>query len=161
MSGESNSNLGRLKADFIGQLNSFRRWFSFKRKNTRILVNHIMKFMHFVLVIWSSVSESTPFDILYSRFIRREERSWGGSRGKVKGVPPPRYDLRFSNTTGILQKKLCFKGVEVEQETSAPPPKKILDPSLRSRRSEFNYCDRIQRITWTRFIEFDSAGTGP
>ena len=31
--------------------------------------------------------------------------------------PPPRDDLRFSNTTGIL-------GVEVEQETSAPPPKK-------------------------------------
>ena len=41
-------------------------------------------------------------------------------------------DLRFSNTTGILQKKktVWFIGVEVEQETSAPPPKKILDPSL-------------------------------
>ena len=36
-----------------------------------------------------------------------------------------RDDLRFSNTTGILQKKhLWFIGVEVEQETSAPPPKK-------------------------------------
>ena len=34
----------------------------------------------------------------------------GGSRGRVQGVhtPPPWYDLRFSNTTGILQqKKLC------------------------------------------------------
>ena len=44
----------------------------------------------------------------------------GGSWGRVQGVrplPPPRDDLRFSNTTGIL-------GVEVEQETSAPPPKK-------------------------------------
>ena len=31
----------------------------------------------------------------------------GGSRGRVQGVRtlPPRDDLRFSNTTGILQKK--------------------------------------------------------
>ena len=51
----------------------------------------------------------------------------GGSRGRVQGVrtPPPRDDLRFSNTTGILQKKtMWFIGVEVEQETSASPPKK-------------------------------------
>ena len=41
----------------------------------------------------------------------------GGSRG--------RDDLRFSNTTGILPKKtMLFIAVEVEQETSAPPPKK-------------------------------------
>ena len=40
-------------------------------------------------------------------------------------TPPPRDDLPFSNTTGILQKKTkWFIGVEVEQETSAPPPKK-------------------------------------
>ena len=41
-------------------------------------------------------------------------------------TPSPRDDLRFSNTTGILQKKktMWFTGVEVEQETSAPPPKK-------------------------------------
>ena len=46
-------------------------------------------------------------------------------------TPPPRDDLRFSNTTGILQKKtMWFIGVEVEQETSAPPPQKILDPPL-------------------------------
>ena len=53
----------------------------------------------------------------------------GGSRGRVQGVPnspPPRDDLRFSNATGILQKKktMWFTGVEVEEETSAPPPKK-------------------------------------
>ena len=43
-----------------------------------------------------------------------------------------RDDLRFSNTTGILPQKktMWFIGVEVEQETSAPPPKKILDPPL-------------------------------
>ena len=41
-------------------------------------------------------------------------------------TPPPRDDLRFSNTTGILPKTntVWFIGVEVEQETSAPPPKK-------------------------------------
>ena len=40
--------------------------------------------------------------------------------------PHPRDDLQFSNTTGILQKKkaMWFIGVEVEEETSAPHPKK-------------------------------------
>ena len=40
--------------------------------------------------------------------------------------PSPRDGPRFSNTTGILQKKktMWFIGVEVEQETSAPPPEK-------------------------------------
>ena len=43
----------------------------------------------------------------------------------MRTPPPPRDDLRFSNTTGILQKKtMWFIGVEVEQGTSAPPPKK-------------------------------------
>ena len=49
------------------------------------------------------------------------------SRGRVQGgPPPPRGDLRFSTTTGILPKKktMWFIGVEVEQETSTPPPKK-------------------------------------
>ena len=43
-----------------------------------------------------------------------------------RGCAPPWDDLRFSNTTGILQKKktMWFIGVEVEQETSAPPTKK-------------------------------------
>ena len=47
----------------------------------------------------------------------------GGSRGRVH---PRRDYLRFSNTTGIAKKKktMWFIGVEVEQETSAPPPKK-------------------------------------
>ena len=55
----------------------------------------------------------------------------GQIQGKgAGGVHPPRDDLGFSNTTGILQKKkkkktMWFIGVEVEQETSAPPPKKI------------------------------------
>ena len=37
---------------------------------------------------------------------RKVHTARGGSRGRVQGVrPPPRDDLRFSNTTGILQKK--------------------------------------------------------
>ena len=55
-------------------------------------------------------------------------RCKGGSRGRVQGVRPPPSgdDLRFSNTTGILPKKktMWFIGVEVVQQTSAPPPKK-------------------------------------
>ena len=48
----------------------------------------------------------------------------GGCRGCAP-PHPPKDDLQFSNTTGILQKKtMWFIGVEVEQETSAPPPKK-------------------------------------
>ena len=60
--------------------------------------------------------------------VRKRSHHRGGSRGRVQGVPPlSRDDLRFSNTTGILQKKkktMWFIDVEVEQETSAPPPKK-------------------------------------
>ena len=68
----------------------------------------------------------------------------GGCRGCAP--PPPLDDLRFSNTTGSLctdvssslrkksgegttgilpkKKTMWFIGVEVEQETSVPPPKK-------------------------------------
>ena len=50
----------------------------------------------------------------------------GGGRACALSPPPHSDDLRFSNKTGILQKKktIWFIGVEVEQETSAPPPKK-------------------------------------
>ena len=41
------------------------------------------------------------------------------------GADLVRDDQRFSNAIGILQKKtMWFIGVEVQQETSAPPPKK-------------------------------------
>ena len=67
---------------------------------------------------------------LLTNLITTEKRIFtvfrGGSRGRVQGVrpPPPRDDLQFSNTTGILQKNtMWFIGVEVEKETSAPPPK--------------------------------------
>ena len=62
-------------------------------------------------------------------------RCRGDLGGGCRGCAPPWDDLWFSNTTGILQKKkktMWFIGVEVEQETSAPPLlKKILDPPLR------------------------------
>ena len=102
----------------------------------------------------------------------------GGSRRRVQGVCtlPPWDDLLFSNTTGILQKKktMWFIGVEVEQETSAPPPKKnsgsalvasshvpwkfpwnkwrdILVPSLRDQnKSQFNLTAR--RLGSGRFL---------
>ena len=49
----------------------------------------------------------------------------GGCRGCAPPLPPsPRDDLRFSNATGILPKKpMWLIGVEVQQETSAPPPR--------------------------------------
>ena len=51
-------------------------------------------------VIFKHVRGVNDFDVILGR---------GGSRGRVQGVrTPPRDDLRFSNTTGILQKKkLC------------------------------------------------------
>ena len=51
-----------------------------------------------------AASSKPSFNVLSKTMFR------GGSRGRVQGVPtpPPRDDLRFSNTTGILQKKkLC------------------------------------------------------
>ena len=73
----------------------------------------------------------------------------GGSRGRVQGVrtPPPWDDLRFSNTTGILPKKkktMWFLGVEVEQETSVPPPKK--NPGSAPVRSLLPTC--LRNLCW-------------
>ena len=53
-----------------------------------------------------SPSKNKPPKLVMQKTLRR-----GRSRGRVQGVhtlPPPRDDLRFSNTIGILQKKkLC------------------------------------------------------
>ena len=56
-------------------------------------------------------------------------RDRGGSRGSVHGVrtpPPPEMTCGFLIQLLFCQKKktMWFIGVEVEQETSAPPPKK-------------------------------------
>ena len=62
--------------------------------------------------------------MIFHSFLNSGADLGGGCRGCAP--PPPRDDLRFSNTNGILQKKktMWFVGVEVEHETSAPPPKK-------------------------------------
>ena len=55
----------------------------------------------------------------------------GGCKGCAPPPPHPRDDLRFSKQLVFCKKKtMWFIGVDVEQETSAPPPKKILDPPL-------------------------------
>ena len=50
----------------------------------------------------------------------------GGSRGRVQGVrTPPEMTCGFLIQLVFCKKKtMWFIGVEVEQETSAPPPKK-------------------------------------
>ena len=57
----------------------------------------------------------------------------GGSRGRVQGVrPPPEMTCGFLIHLVFCKKKtMWFTGVEVEQETSAPPLKKILNPPLK------------------------------
>ena len=71
--------------------------------------------------------------------IRNTPLTWilasrGGSRGRVQGVRTlPWEDLRFSNTTGILQKKKKPRGLLVLKKSKRrvhPLLKKILDPPL-------------------------------
>ena len=57
----------------------------------------------------------------------------GGSRGRVQGVRTPaplRWPAVFSYNWYSAKKTVWFIGVEVEQETSEPLLKKILDPPL-------------------------------
>ena len=54
-----------------------------------------------------------------------------GCRGCAPPPPPPEMTCGFLIQLVFCKKKtMWFIGVEVEQETSAPPPKKILDPPL-------------------------------
>ena len=58
-------------------------------------------------------------------YVREYHR--GGSRGRVQGVrTPPEMTSSFLIQLVFCEKKITmwFIGVEVEQETSAPPPKK-------------------------------------
>ena len=65
-----------------------------------------------------------------------ERKSGGGPGGGGRGVhppPPPQDDLRFSDTTGILQKKtMWFLVLKQSKRQVHPLLKEILDPPLRS-----------------------------
>ena len=53
--------------------------------------------------------------------------------GGCKGCAPPSPEMTcgfLNNWYSAKKKTMWFIGVDVEQETSAPPPKKILDPPL-------------------------------
>ena len=66
----------------------------------------------------------------------RSKKGRGGSRGRVQGCAPPRMTCGFLIQLVFCKKRktsMWFIGVEVEQETSAPYPKKILDPLLKGR----------------------------
>ena len=69
----------------------------------------------FVLMLKHSNSFTTRYKteaIRLEQIISHQIR--GGSRGRVQGVrTPPWDDLRFSNTTGILQKKKIVCGLLV------------------------------------------------
>ena len=71
----------------------------------------------------------------------------GGSMGRVQGVdtpPPPEMTCGFLIQLVFCKKKMWCIGVEVEQETSAPPPKKnpgsALDPDLDQPKGNVLYC---------------------
>ena len=72
----------------------------------------------------------------------------GGCRGYAP--PLPEMTCSFLMQLVFCKKKLWFIGVEVEQETSAPPPKKILDPPLQYK------ADQEHRFKKFPFHEKDS-----
>ena len=74
------------------------------------------------IIFCSCVNKTPLFSSLRSLFR-------GGSRGRVQGVPtplPPEMTCGFLIQLVFCKKKktMGFIGVEVEPETSAPPPKK-------------------------------------
>ena len=63
----------------------------------------------------------------WSTYSIRVIQSRSGSRGRVQGVrtPPPQMTRGFLIQLAFCKKKtMWFIGVKVEQEKSAPPPKK-------------------------------------
>ena len=91
---------------------------------------------HIYIPYWyliSRVFNLAFFVIAKNRYIQAREIKYsihirGGSRGRVLGVrPPPSPEMTCSFLIQLVfcqKKTVWFIGVEVEQETSAHPPKK-------------------------------------
>ena len=93
-----------------------------------------------IIIIFSAVSDNTNGLNVFIYGNRNHGRGYffrhfafvssGGSWGRVQGVrtpnpPPPEMTCCFLIQLVFCKKKtVWFIGVEVEQETSAPPPKK-------------------------------------
>ena len=68
----------------------------------------------------------------------------------VRTPPAPEMTCGFLIQLVFCKKKtMWFIGVEVEQETSAPPPKKILDPPLKYER---NFTPAAYCVTFKHFL---------
>jgi len=79
---------------------------------------------------WSLVEEYAPGLLKSSLVIHYLKSPRGGSRERVQGVctpHPPPHEMTCSFLIQLVfckKKTMWFIGVEVKQETSAPPPKK-------------------------------------
>ena len=89
----------------------------------------------------NQLSEHSGYHSGYQKWIDSLKKMFtalfrGGSRGRVQGVrtPPPIPEMTCDFLIQLIfcqkKKTMWFIGIEVEQETSAPLLKKILDPPL-------------------------------
>ena len=90
----------------------------------------------------------TNSSILYSKEKTAQILGKGGSRGRVQGGahhPPPEMTCGFLIQLVFCKKKLCGLMVLKQSKRRAHPLlKKILDPSLRSKRFQSSYCAKIR-----------------
>ena len=98
---------------------------SLYKKETRMQANQWKFWQKWFTVLKNALSINTKLLKFSAHSFHPSPGADLGGGCKGCAPPPPGDDLRFPNTTGILPKKtMWFIGVEVEQETSAPPPKK-------------------------------------
>ena len=95
-----------------------------------------------------------------NHFIKESQSNAPSMQGRILGEgaggapPPPEITCSFLIQLVFCKKKntMWFIGVEVEQETSAPPPKKILDPPLQRTQVKFY---RFNSDRWIRLISIN------
>ena len=89
---------------------------------------HLLMFLHLPLRCQSSSSNSEFVFSEYCELLNKEPFTTRSDLGRgCRGFPPPSPEMtcRFLIQLVFCKKKtMWFIGVEVEQETSAPPPKK-------------------------------------